>query len=447
MQVETQTVPSWVSTAFTAAQPQALAGFDEVRTEAREQFSKLGFPTTKNEEWKYTSTAAIARGTFKPATLSTESKTLNLQALTKIGVTALDGPRLVFINGSFSKELSSTAGLPRGVTITTLAQAAQDSATAQTMKGQFASRANYREQAFVALNTALVEDGAFISIADGVHAAAPIVVLFVVTEEQGDVAVYPRMLIQLGKASECTIVECYAGLSEARYLTTAVTEISVAEGAVGNHFRIQLEGKNACHVSTTEIVQGRKSNFATHSYSFGGMLVRNDVNPTLDGDGIESKLNGLSVLYKEQHVDNHTVIDHAKPHSVSHELYKGIYADASHGVFNGTIIVRPDAQKTNAIQSNQTLLLSGDAMIDAKPQLKIWADDVRCTHGATVGQLSDDALFYLRSRGIGAAAAKRMLIRAFASDLLEQVELAPLREMLEHLIADKLSAIEASAAE
>jgi Fe-S cluster assembly protein SufD len=260
----------------------------------------------------------------------------------------------------------------------------------------------------------------------------PIQLLFITTADGDPTVTHPRTLILADAHSQAKIAQCYVGLGDDEvYFTNAVTEIVLAPGAVIDHYKVQRESKRAFHIETLQVHQDRTSNFSSHAITFGGGLVRNEVNVVLDAEGCECTLNGLYQADGRQHIDNHTFIDHAKPNCASHELYKGILDGKAHGVFNGKIYVRQDAQKTDAKQTNQTLLLSDDATINTKPQLEIFADDVKCTHGATVGQLSAEALFYFRSRGVGLEEARRILTFAFANDVLRRVQVEPLRHQLE----------------
>ncbi len=414
----------------------------EVRAAAFQRFVELGFPTPKNEEWKYTNVAPIARTTFA---LAQKGSNPGLPLLARYGLLNTKGPRMVFSNGVFDQELSNVSMLPDGVRVGSIAELLRQEASnpdRALLDAHLAKHASYEEQAFVALNTAFLNDGIYLFVDANVVCDEPVQVFHVSSSEEGEEVSHMRLLVHAAENSSVTFSESYFGLDEKNYFTSAVAEIVLEEGATVVHHKLQFEAEEAYHVSTTEIVQAGRSNYANHSFSFGGGLVRNDINPSLDGEEIETTLNGLSVLRNDQHVDNHTVIDHLKPNCLSNEWYKGIYADSSRGVFNGTIIVRKDAQKTNAIQSNQALLLSRDATIDSKPQLKIWADDVRCTHGATFGQLDEEALFYLRSRGIGVDEARALLIHGFAADVLSQVETTPLREFLEGCLFDKLKTVD-----
>jgi Fe-S cluster assembly protein SufD len=296
--------------------------------------------------------------------------------------------------------------------------------------------ANYQTNPFVALNTANFADGLFIHIAKGAVVEEPIVLIVQSSANGHPTATHPRILIVAESNSHATIVERYAGNGGA-YLTNSVTEIVAADHAVIDHYKLQTESANAFHVSTLQIQLGRDTNFRSHSLAFGGALVRNDVNAVLS-EGCECTLNGLYLVNGGQHIDNHTTIDHAKPHAASHELYKGILEGHSTAVFNGKILVRKDAQKTDAKQTNKNLVLSEDAVINTKPELQILADDVRCTHGATIGQLDKEAIFYLQSRGIGLADARDLLIYAFARDIVDRIKVAPLRDQLEKLLLEKL---------
>jgi Fe-S cluster assembly protein SufD len=367
----------------------------------------------------------LSRIAFKPARSAGRASAGELLPFEFAGD---EGYRLVFVNGFFAPHLSSTAGL------TGLCQNLGSVAGAHPERLEhLAQHAAYEDNAFTALNTAFLQDGCFLQVPAGKVVERPIHLLFLSTATTAPTVSYPRNLIVVGNGSQVTIVESYIGQKDA-YFTNAVTEIVAGENAVIDHYKLQQEGLEAFHVATLQIHQSRNSNFSSHFVSLGCGLVRNDVNAVLDGEGCECTLNGLYMGRGSQHVDNHTFIDHAKPHCTSHELYKGILKDRARGVFNGKIYVHQDAQKTDAKQTNQTLLLSDDAVINTKPQLEIYADDVKCTHGATVGQLSDEALFYLRSRGIGQEAARGLLTYAFANDIIGRIKVAPIRARLEEVL-------------
>jgi len=369
---------------------------ERIREEARQRFSDLGFPTTHDEDWRFTSVAPISRTNFEPSGAGT-------------------------MPAAASKAAS-------GVRITKLSEA--------NVEPYLARYASYQNNPFVALNTANFEDGIFIHIAKGAVIEEPIELIIQSSANGHPTASHPRILIVAEPNSQATIVETYAG-NGGTYLTNSVTELIAADHAVIDHYKLQTESPHAFHVSTLQVQLGRDTNFRSHSLSFGGALVRNDVNAILS-EGCECTLNGLYLVGGDQHIDNHTSIDHAKPHAASHELYKGILEGHSTAVFNGKILVRKDAQKTDAKQTNKNLVLSEDAVINTKPELQILADDVRCTHGATIGQLDPEGIFYLQSRGIGLADARNLLIFAFARDIVDRIKIASLREQLEKLLLEKL---------
>ncbi|MFL5119603.1 MAG: Fe-S cluster assembly protein SufD, partial [Microvirga sp.] len=343
--------------------------------------------------------------------------------------------RLVFVNGRLSTRLSTLSGLPDGVVVAGLAEALQ--AAPQALEPWLAQFARFDDQPFVALNTAFLTDGAVIRVPRGVAVERPIHVLYFTTSEASNehpLAIFPRNLFVAGENSQVTIVETYAG--EGPYFTCPVTELVAGPGSVVDHYKLQMESREAFHIATFQVQGERSCAPSSHSISIGGALVRNDVNAVLDGEGIDCILNGLYLGEGRQVIDNHMRVEHAKPHCASHELYKGVLDGKSRAVFNGLIHVHKGAQKTDAKQSNRNLLLSRDAVANSNPQLEIYADDVKCTHGSTVGQLDDDAVFYLRSRGIGQEAARSLLTYAFASDIVERVKVEPLRhELEEHLFA------------
>jgi len=314
--------------------------------------------------------------------------------------------------------------------VESLAGGAGDEAAA----GQLARIAPFDQHAFVALNTAFLDDGAYLKLPAGAIVPQPIHVLFITTSAAGRPVTHPRVLIVLEPNSQASVVETYAGDPDAAYFTNAVTEIVLGENAVLHHCKVQHESAAAYHIGSMQVRAGRSSTCASHSISLGGALVRNDIVAVLNGEGAECTLNGLYLADGQRLVDNHTTIDHAQPHCASREVYKGILADRARGVFNGKIVVRPDAQKTDAKQTNRALLLSADALINTKPQLEIFANDVKCTHGAAVGQLDDEAVFYLRSRGLGEAAARQLLIHAFAAEVLDRLSIEPIRARVEETL-------------
>ena len=404
-----------------------------LRRTAAERFAAIGFPTRRNEEWRFTNVAPIADTPFTPAPHS-ESE-MSAETLASYTYDGMGGTQLVFVNGHFQPDLSSRE-FPAGVTVSTLAAAMEaDPARIEAHLGRYAK---FATQAFVALNTAALEDGAFVQIGRGTVVAEPIHLLFLSAPTSGPTVSHPRTLVIAEENSQATLVESYSGTPDSVYFTNAVTEIAAAENSVIDHYKVQRESRKAYHVATMQLHLARSANFASHSVGLGGLLVRNDANAYLGGEGIECTLNGVYLGSDRQLIDNHTEIDHAMPRCNSHEIYKGILDGHSRGVFNGKIFVREDAQKTDAKQTNQTLLLSPTAQIDTKPQLEIFADDVKCTHGATIGQLSDEALFYLRARGIAKADARALLTYAFASDIVSRIKVDAIRAQLDQvLLADR----------
>jgi Fe-S cluster assembly protein SufD len=302
------------------------------------------------------------------------------------------------------------------------------------IEAYLAHYAGFGQNPFVALNTAFLGQVTAFQVPRGVVVEQPIEITCEVPDDAEPVAVHPRTLILVGANAQCTIVETFEG--QGRYLTNAVTEILVGEGAVVDHYKIQQESVSAFHFATMQAQVGRSANFSSHSISLGGALARNDAGVVLS-EGAEATLNGLYIVNGTQHIDNHTVIDHAKPHGTSHELYKGILDGKAGAVFNGRIIVRKDAQKTDSKQTNKNLVLSDEAVINTKPELQILADDVRCTHGATIGQLDAESLFYLRSRGIGKEAARSLLTYAFAQDIVDRIKVQSLKDSLEGILFEK----------
>ena len=400
-------------------------------------FDRLGFPTTRLEDWRFTNIAPIADTPFVAPTSGTDYTRADLDAL---HVPRLDGPELVFVNGTFAPALSTTDGLPVGVRARSLATVlAQDhDETAETVASHVGRLARIESEAFTALNTAFLRDGAVVEVDPGVVVDTPIHLLFVTRSGAEQVLSQPRVLVLTGANSQVRVVESHAGDSETPYLSNAVTEVSVGDHAVVDHYTLVREAEAAFRIGSLHVTLGRASNFSSHTITLGGAIVRNTAHVVLAGEGGECTLNGLYLAKGRQLVDNQTTIDHAQPHCDSHELYKGILDGRSRAVFNGKIVVRLDAQKTDAKQSNKTLLLSEDAQITTKPQLEIFADDVKCTHGATVGQLDQDALFYLRSRGLSRDQARQLLTHAFAADLLAHIKVEAIRTQLDALLLERL---------
>lgn len=405
-----------------------------VRRAAMARFGALGFPTTADEEWRYTSVARIAGTRFEPPDAAAARPTHADLRPFLLGET--EAAVLVFVDGRYDAGLSSARGLPDGVRARSLAEAIRTER--KLVEPHLARHARYQDQAFTALNTAFLEDGAFLHVSRGTIVERPIHLLYLCSGPDRPIVTHPRSLIVAGAHSQVTLVETYAGLADAVYFSNAVTEIVTGENAVIDHYKVERESDRACHVMTRQIRQARNSNVSSHTLSFGGGLVRNDINTLLGGEGCNCMLNGLYILNGDRHVDNHLRVDHASPHCNSWEYFKGILADRSRGVFSGRIIVREDAQKTDAKQSNMNLLLSDTATVDTRPQLEILADDVKCTHGATIGQVDEDAVFYLQTRGVSEQAARSLLIYAFAGESIGQVRIAPLRGQLQDLLSTRL---------
>jgi Fe-S cluster assembly protein SufD len=406
-----------------------------MRRAAIERFAELGFPTSKHEEWRFTNITPITKTPFRPATLAPVSG-VTREAIEKFTFGGMKCSRLVFVNGHFVDGLSSMTTLPKGTIVSGLAVALKmDGDLLYTHLGKYVKE---DENGFTALNGCFMQDGAFVYIPEGVVVEEPIHLLFLSTGGEPSIVISPRNLIIAGKNSQLSIVESYVSLGGVPYLTNTVTEMVAGERAVIEHDKLQDESVNAFHVGTTHFRQLAGSNIVSNSISLGGSIVRNNVTSVLAGEGIECTLNGLSLATGRQLVDNHTAIDHAMSNCVSHELYKSILDGRSRGVFNGKIFVRKDAQKTDAKQTNKTLLLSDDATMDTKPQLEIFADDVKCTHGATVGQLDEEQVFYSRSRGMSLDAARDMLTVAFANDVVNRIHVGPLREQLDATLQKRL---------
>ncbi|HEY8210854.1 MAG TPA: Fe-S cluster assembly protein SufD [Myxococcaceae bacterium] len=395
------------------------------RQEGAAAFERLGgLPTTHQEAWRWTNVAPIGRIPFDPPAPS-DAK-VDLSAL------RMGAARLVFVDGRFAPDQSSMDGLPAGVRLRSLGEA--DPAVVEAMLGQLAKAA---EHPFTALNAAHLSDGAVLEIDAGVQAPSPIELVFA-SRAGAPASTHPRVLVRLGAGARAQVAEIYAGLSPGPYFTNAVTEVSLGEGAELEHARIQVEGGGGYHVGSLWVAQARASRLRSHVFSLGALLARSDVSSRFDGEGGQCELHGLYVGQGSQHLDHHTSLDHKSPGCTSREVYKGILDGRSRGVFTGAVRVREGAQKTDAAQSNKALLLSEDASAEATPQLQIFADDVKCAHGAAVGQLDDQALFYLRSRGIPLDRARALLTRAFAEEVVQGLSVQAWQQRIELLLSLKL---------
>ena len=422
-----------VAQALAAEQPAWLRA---LRQRGADALARQGFPTPRHEDWHYTSTAPIADAAYP--TLVAPSGTVAPAALADYAFGQPDWPRVVFVNGRFDAALSRLDTLPEGVRVTSLAQAiVEQPELVQRVAGEIADAGAHP---FVALNQALAVDGAVVVVKKEMEADVPVHLVFVSDATAARGAMHPRTLIVAERHSKLTVLEQYVALGDASYLTNAVTEIDLADGASLTHVKLQRESRRAFHVGHVEARQGRDSHLVSFAFTTGAQLSRSNVYTLLGGEGCGATLNGLYLLDDAQHADNQTRIEHAQPNCYSREVYKGILDGQSHGVFNGKVYVHPVAQKTDGKQTNNTLLLSDQAQIDTKPQLEIFADDVKCTHGATVGRIDQTALFYMKSRGLGEETARKLLTYAFAADVLETIELEAVKDGLEALTMARYTA-------
>jgi Fe-S cluster assembly protein SufD len=400
------------------------------------RFSELGLPTIRHEDWRFTNTSAIAKLPFAPVFEAGNGVTA--EQLNGFAFAQQSGSRLVFVNGHFAAKLSSVKNLPAGVKVGSLAAAlASDAAFLEKHLGKYAASA---DNGFSALNQAFFLDGGFVHVPAGKIVEEPIQFIYVSTAKQGGTVIHPRNLVISEANSKVTILESYVSLGGSGYFTNAVTELFAGENAHLEFVKFQDEAADAFHMAAFHCEFGRASHVNVHSFALGAKLSRNNIRTKLAGEGLECVLNGLYITRNEQLADHHMIVEHAQPHCASHEYFNGILDDKSRGVFHGRILVQPIAQKTDAKQTNKNLLLSDDAGADTKPQLEIYADDVKCTHGATIGQLNDESIFYLRSRGIAPETARRMLIHAFAGEIIERIQHEPAREELDKLVWDRLEA-------
>ena len=403
----------------------------QTREQAFARFTELGFPTARDEDWKYTRVTPVAKRAFRPLAPNAEARERHSRSLPK-----LVGHRLVFVDGHFQAQLSETSALPPGAIVTDLRTAlTHEPGRLRPYLGRYA-RVN--EQGFTALNTAFLNDGAFLFLATGTTIAEPIEFVFFASPEARDAHINPRVLIVAEDDSKATVVETFVSDGEGAHFTNTITEIVLGENAQLEHYKHQEESAKAFHMATIQVHQASCSQLNSHSFSVGGALVRNDINTVLAGEGAECTLNGLYLVGGRQHVDFHTRIEHAAAGSISREHYKGIISGRARAVFNGKVYVHPQAQKTDARQSNDNLLLSREAEVDTKPQLEIHADDVKCAHGATVGQLDENMVYYLRSRGIDDHSARGLLTYGFARQMLESMQNDAMRERLHEALLRRL---------
>ncbi len=416
---------------------QGVLWLQRAREAALENFVEIGFPSPRNEDWKYTNVRPISKHVFQVAgetCIGLVEEDLGAALLSE-----LQARRLVFVNGRYTPQLSKPGTQINGVSIGNMARLMTEKpASLEPYLGRYADPG---ASGFAALNTAFMGDGAFIELAEGVALDAPIHLIYVSTALGEPTGFHLRNLIVARDNALGTVIESYISLGEPTYLNNIVTEIVLQPNANIDHYKLQQESNHGFHVATLQVQQERNSRLTSHSISLGGALVRNDINSVLNAEGAECNLNGLYAISRKQHVDYHTRVDHKKPHGTSREYYKGVIGGRARAVFNGRAYVHPDAQKTDAEQYNKNLLLSPDAEVDTKPQLEIYADDVKCSHGATVGQLDEQMLFYLRTRGIDETTARGMLTYGFAQDMVERMGLAPLQAYVAALLKAKLGSV------
>lgn len=402
-----------------------------LRAMAIDRFAQSGFPTQRDEDWKYTNLAALVSHPFF-TTVARPNKATARAIANSRGLDAEASHMLVFHNGHYMPALSSPEKLPAGVRLCSLADALH--AEPETLEPWLWDEEP--QSAFSALNAAFMSDGAFLHIARGTVLETPVHLLFISTE--AGAMCHGKNIIVAEEGAAATVIEHHVGIEGKLYFNNVVTRIFAAASAAIVHHKLQQEAREAFHVAGVHAFQQRDSRFESHAFSLGAALARNDITTTFDAPGGEATLNGLYLADGNRHVDNHTRIDHRKPHCTSREHYRGVLDGASRAVFNGKIVVHPGAQKTSAFQANHNLLLSREVEIDTKPELEIYADDVKCNHGATVGQLDEKQLFYLRSRGIDEAVARSLLVHAFSQELIERIRAGALRTRLEQLLLTRL---------
>ena len=418
---------------------ESVAWLERLRAGAMERFEESGFPSVKDEEWKYTNVAAIAAVDFQPASLQTSAEgEVDLQGLALFRHLETAKSQLVFFNGKLRKDLSALTAIPEGVVALDLSAAIADERYREIIWKHLAQQADYVVNGFTALNTALISDGAFVYIPKDAIVSVPLNILFI--SDGAHVASFPRVLVVAEDNSSATLIESYASTKDSKYFTNAVVEIVLKDGASLEHYKLQRESTEAFHIATTAADLGRNSRYDATTITFGAQLSRHDFHVTMDHEGAECWVDGLYLVTGSQHTDTHSVIDHRKPHCTSHQLYKGILDGKSRAVFNGKVFVRHDAQKTDAMQTNKNLLLSNEARVDTKPQLEILADDVKCAHGAAVGQIEEDELFYLETRGIHPDLARNLLTYGFAEEVIGKIKIESIRKQLDEAVLNRLNA-------
>jgi Fe-S cluster assembly protein SufD len=410
-----------------------VAWLELVRSSAMDRFEQLGFPAVSDEEWKYTNLASLAKESFRPAVGKDELVAFDAS---RFAYPETAHAHIVVVNGFLREELSQTTGLESVVAID-LFSAAADARYNKIVRKYLARNAGYHNNGLTALNTAFVQSGVFLWIPKNVKLETPLQVTFV-SDSASTNASFPRLLVVAEENSSATLIESFVSTGAARYFTNATAEIVLKDGAYLEHYRLQRESNEAFHVSTTSAELGRASRYETTSINLGAQLSRHDVSVVMDHEGAETSVDGLYVVGTNQHTDTHSVIDHKQPHCNSHQLYKGILDGNGRAVFNGKVFVREGAQKTDAMQTNKNLLLSDKARVDTKPQLEIYADDVKCAHGAAVGQLDADELFYLEARGINPELGRSLLTYGFAEEVIGKIRIDSIRSQLDEIVLRQL---------
>ena len=405
--------------------------WNQLREKAFENFKKLGIPTVKNEDWKYSSLKGLEKYDYSLSVASS----LSSEEVAQLPFAGLDALQLVFVNGIFSAELSSSL-LNEKVKVLSFSEA--EKVIPEVLNEYYGAGLDIEKEGLTALNMAISREGAVIYVPDHTTLEKPVVIRHIHATGQEHIKNSVHHLAVIGKNAEAKIVEIFQNLGDNSSFTNIVTEIFVGEDGRADYYKIQDENDASFHVGTTQVLQKDRSYFYAATFTVNGGFVRNNLNLVLDGEHIESHMYGLYIPNGSQHVDNHTLVDHQKPNSESNELYKGILDGRSKGVFNGKIFVRQDAQKTNAYQNCRNVILSESAGMNTKPQLEIWADDVKCSHGTTTGKLDDDAIFYMQSRGIPKSEAIKLQLAAFAEDVVSQIKWEVLRDELDVLILKKL---------
>jgi Fe-S cluster assembly protein SufD len=408
-----------------------VAWLELVRSSAMDRFEQLGFPSVRDEEWKYTNLAALAKDSFVP-TISRNGIAVDVD---RFAYPETASAHLVVVDGFLREDLSTTAGLGEVVAID-LFSAVSDARYNKLVRKYLARNAGYHNNGLTALNTAFAQSGVFLWIPKNVKLERPLQISFVAEARNG--ASFPRLLVVAEENSSATLIESFSSNTDGRYFTNAIAEIVLKDGAQLEHYRLQHESRNAFHVSTTSAELGRASRYDTTSINLGAQLSRHDISVVMDHEGAETSVDGLYMVGADQHTDTHSVIDHKQPHCNSHQLYKGILDDNGRAVFNGKIFVREGAQKTDAMQTNKNLLLSDKARVDTKPQLEIYADDVKCAHGAAVGQIDPEELFYLETRGIGPELGRSLLTYGFAEEVIGKIRIDSIRSQLDETVLRQL---------